>query len=335
MKTVRHTILLLTLAALATPTHSGSLDPSGPPAPTMKTLDVVEPRQAISSLPYTISQSGSYYLTGNLEASGTSDGILILGPATSVSLDLNGFSLIGAGVPFTRGIAAESGSKIVSIRNGTVRGWDYGILADYGNTANLSQVTVEGNVHSGIYVYGGGEIENSVVSGNGWIGLLAGANTVIRHSRVIGNFLTGLYLPGGSSLIESSLISGNGYGSTYNEPWSKAGIWTGSANRIVNCLVQNNQGDGILLGDSSYIADNHLIQNGAAGISGPTGSANRIEGNYLGRNFGKGISIAATGNILMRNTAAGNVAGNYDIAPGNIATIETTSIANLASNIQY
>ena len=335
MNKVRPTIMLLIVTALATTAYSGSLDPAAPPAPTMKSLDVVEPRTAISSLPFTISQSGSYYLTGNLEASGSANGIRILGTAISVSIDLNGFSLIGEWASFTGGIAADSGAKIVSVRNGTVRGWDVGISADYGITTRLSQVTVEGNIYRGVQIYGGGEIENSAVIGNNQIGLLAGANTAIRHSRITGNGLTGIYLFGGSSSLESSFISGNGYVSTYTEAWTKAGIWAVSTNRIVNCLVQNNAGDGILIGDSNYIADNHLTQNNASGISGPTGTANRIEGNYLARNIGKGISIVGTGNILMRNTAAGNVAGNYAIAPGNIATIETTSIANLASNIQY
>ena len=38
----------------------GPLAPPGPPGPTMKTLDQIEPRTPISSLPFTISASGSY-----------------------------------------------------------------------------------------------------------------------------------------------------------------------------------------------------------------------------------------------------------------------------------
>ena len=44
----------------------GSLTPPGAPAETMKTLEQVEPRTPVSSLPFTITQSGSYYLTTTL-----------------------------------------------------------------------------------------------------------------------------------------------------------------------------------------------------------------------------------------------------------------------------
>src|SRR5438094_2967891 len=44
----------------------GSLTPPGAPAPTMKSLDQIEARTAISSAPFTINQPGSYYLTKNL-----------------------------------------------------------------------------------------------------------------------------------------------------------------------------------------------------------------------------------------------------------------------------
>jgi hypothetical protein len=51
-----------TLSALG----QGVLTPPGSPAPTMKTLSQVEPRTPISSVPYTITESGSYDLTTNL-----------------------------------------------------------------------------------------------------------------------------------------------------------------------------------------------------------------------------------------------------------------------------
>ena len=52
-----------------------------------------EPRTPISSLPYTISQSGSYYVTANLVSA--TDGIVI--ESSGVTVDLMGFSLTGDG----------------------------------------------------------------------------------------------------------------------------------------------------------------------------------------------------------------------------------------------
>ena len=68
----------------------GSLTPPGAPAPTMKSLDQIEARTPISSLPFTISASGSYYLTKNLAV--TSGNAIVIS-AEGVTLDLNGFTL--------------------------------------------------------------------------------------------------------------------------------------------------------------------------------------------------------------------------------------------------
>lgn len=73
---------------------AGPLDPPpGPVAPTNKTLQQVEPRTQVTPRATTIAftQPGSYYLAGNIDA--TTSAIEIR--SGGITLDLNGFSLVG------------------------------------------------------------------------------------------------------------------------------------------------------------------------------------------------------------------------------------------------
>src|SRR5437762_605503 len=81
---------------------AGNLNPpAGPVAPTGKTLTEIEPRTAVNAVNtppsatslFTITQPGSYYLTGNIQGVATMDGVEI--DASGVTLDLNGFALVG------------------------------------------------------------------------------------------------------------------------------------------------------------------------------------------------------------------------------------------------
>jgi hypothetical protein len=82
---------------LSTVLAQGPLTPPGAPAPTMKTLQQVEPRIEINATNtpgdadsiFKITEPGSYYLTGNVAGVSGKHGIEIA--ASDVTLDLMGF----------------------------------------------------------------------------------------------------------------------------------------------------------------------------------------------------------------------------------------------------
>ena len=328
------TILVLAMTALATPAYSGSLSPPGPPSPTMKPLDVVEPRTPISSLPFTISQSGSYYLTRDLTISGSGNGITILSAAVGATLDLKGYALIGSGASASSAILVQAGEN-VSIRNGTVRGWAYGITANGGSGTRLSQIISTGNSTDGFNFTGGGEVLDCTVTGNGQFGISTWDGVTVRDSQVTNNGWTGVLLNGYRNSIESSLVSGNGYSGFTGQYYWRAGIWAHTSSRVVGCNVHSNAWDGIIVGNGNQISDNHSTGNGFSGISTISGNGNRIEGNHLWGNSSMGIYIGGAGNILMRNTASGNTQGSFSVVGGNVAPVENGTLTNVASNVSF
>jgi hypothetical protein len=98
----------------------GSLSPPGAPAPTMKTLDQVEARTAITNADgVTISQPGSYYLTTNITVVTSVDAITIA--TNGVTLDLNGFTIASRSVPAAGSAILLSGGRTnIAICNGHI-----------------------------------------------------------------------------------------------------------------------------------------------------------------------------------------------------------------------
>jgi hypothetical protein len=157
-------MLLLVLAMQPASTRAaGSLTPPGAPAPTMKTLQEMEPRTLIAAAPFTISAPGSYYLSTNLTVA---SGSAIMISASGVTLDLNGFTLSSTfSSAAGSAIYINSGYQGVAICNGhivsgvTNNGGSYvgpgfanGIYGPSNANVRVSHVLVSGCLNRGIYL---------------------------------------------------------------------------------------------------------------------------------------------------------------------------------------
>ena len=200
-------VTVLTLPSLAF--AQGALTPpsgafsGAAPAPTMKTLDQLEPRTPLEPGAPGVSPSmnggliidepGSYYLTGNLTVS--SGNAIDIG-ASNVTLDLNGFTILStAGDNVVRGAGIELSGSVtnVTIRNGHIRGtshlngaafirggFDYGITAPDSSTSNLADnVGVVGIAQNGINLPNGSTVTHCSASLCGITGINA---TVVSDS---------------------------------------------------------------------------------------------------------------------------------------------------------
>ena len=253
MKTVKTKLFLLALLSAFSLQPlvlraQGSLAPPGAPAPTMKTLDQIEARTPVDATHtpgdsgdlFVIAYPGSYYLTTNIVGVSGKSGILV--GANNVTLDLNGFSVLGVATALFGVDVPNASITNVTVRNGIISGWTnpgpgyYGIVS-YGRISHFEHLTVCGN-SAGVQCGPGTVIENCTISGNLGIGIDVFSDSLVVGNQCFGNNATNavgvpsIFIGGSNNRIEDNHVTGTGAGGY--------GIWIFASASYTNNLVIKN-----------------------------------------------------------------------------------------------
>ncbi len=250
-----------------------------------------------------IDQPGSYYLTGNITAPDRT-AIQIL--ASDVTLDLNGFALIGENFATAAGVrGAPVFLENIAVVNGSIANFSSPAIEVGADNARFENLRIRdcglGILNSGAYA--------GVCRGNSFVGVNDRAISMGEAALVADNQLrystaaTGqgpAILAGDSSRIEGNTI----------EYSPGRAIQGGTASLIQGNSVVSPAGDGIAAGPHARVVNNAVraagrVTAGSAGIRllsafGATVEDNSISGGPVG-------VLSAGGAIIVRNRLLDNV----------------------------
>lgn len=293
-------VLIVVIGAVASRAWGGPLDPPGAPS---STLPQVEPRIPIDHVPFDIVAAGSYFLTRDVSgAANTGDGITI--ESDGVTLDLNGFSVIGTGADGSQvhGFGIAVGTAVlptprhnIVIRNGVVHDWNYGVVGDRAHESRIESVRTYNNKWDGVRGGSDSTITDSSSAANGEYGIVSFGGTV-QHSEVDGN--------------------------------TNAGIFTTDNSVVKDNSAHNNLSDGISLANNTDVEGNSVYGSGGQGIVS-SGDLDVIKDNVVEGNTTNGIHVLNYSNV-EGNTVNGS--GGQGIVVGNRSVVKNNSVQNLLSN---
>lgn len=229
--------------------------------------------------PITITQPGSYLLTGTLQITDPDiDGIIIDAP--DVTLDLNGFAIRGPvvceGTPTItscspsgsnstagRGITVGSDAS-ATLKNGVVRGMDLEGISCFNNTTCLIEgIRAVSNGRDGLVVtgaLGNGHVRNSFAIRNGRHGI-SGQPRLVSATVVRGNAVNGM------DIADTVLRTNNAF---------------------------RNGEDGIECTNDCLLKDNILSENGNSGVQFITGGSAYGHNSFLSNSEGSVDGVATS-----------------------------------------
>ncbi len=341
--------------------------PLNPPAGPIASTPGPEPRRELNLVNtpgdadsfFRITASGSYYLPRSFAFTigeiGSKNAIEV--DADNVTIDFNGFSLLGINNAFSA-VRVNPGRRGVIVRNGHIQNFARGGITAEGSSQMLLEGLTIKQVGYGVAGAGGpaivvnsGSILRDITIaevGSGAFpnpGVATSNNCTIERVAVTTAAAGGIVTGGSCEVIDSTVWALTG-----------AGINAGVGSRVQGCSASLCTGTGILSGDSesggSNISDCRAFSNGAGGIS--AGRSSVVTGCSASGNTGTGIEAwygsVITACTARANTGAGfisrdfgvvsecqayqNSGDGFDCAGGGGQVLHCTSTANTLNGIR-
>ncbi len=300
---------LLVLGAIVT---AGNLTPpAGPVAPTMKSLDQIEPRTPLSQLTapgdadsqFRITQRGSYYLTSDITGVAGKNCIEIASPG--VILDLNGYRLEGVTGSLSGIITIHDHG---TIRNGTVHNFTVGIDAYEAVGIRLQNISSTSHDGACFRASVAAIIENCTAE-YGTIGFDVFESATLTNctSRYAEDY--GFEVEDGCTLTNCTAVN------------AESGFLIHGPCVLTNCTAQNNQASGFRVEESSVLTDCTAFENGSAGFT-VIARTRLTRCNSRANLYGY---YATEANSIIECTASANTSVGIVIA-GNSNTVERCTI---------
>lgn len=290
-----------------------------------------EARTPISSLPYIINQSGSYFVTRNLIGSSGQDGIQVA--ANGVTLDLNGFTLDG-GAGSLNGIVAPITVQGVHVLNGTLRNWgSRGLNLGSAQESQLQDVSAFDNVGDGILVGDGFTVLRCRARGNQGSGISVGSSGLLRDCSARDNGVDGFTgvsdvtaitcqaaanMANGFQFLDYAIVDRCRTGNNGN-----SGVITNIRSLIKECSVHDNASQGLEFNFHSRALRNVVTDSGNWGIWAQEGDS-WVEGNMVSNNAVADILLNDNSHLTIGNHI---VSGVLNVSGGSVAPIQPASTA--------
>ena len=267
----------------------GPLAPPGTPAPTMKTLDQVEPRYPVYT-PTTITERGSYYLANNLIVTSSISEVIRI-ETNDVVLDLNGFTI---DAPLSdNAISSVVGTESITVKNGTLRNLN-DMACSLNNTRRARCIDL--NIFdslNGIDVGPDSEVSLCYVTRCSEGGITIRANSVARKCTV-------------SDTPDNGILAFMG-------------------TKVAHCTIQG-CGGGISARSNCEITGNLCISNNVGLFA--SGTKITLIDNILIGGALDGIRLVGSDNLLSGNQVRGFL-DNYDLDPGNQLNLQLSEIPEI------